>query len=65
MSTSPKLLYTVEEAAEKLGVKKSWLYERTRRAGLPHRRLGKYVRFSEADLSAIIEGTKAGIEEAQ
>jgi excisionase family DNA binding protein len=59
MSTSQRLLYTVEEAAERLGLKPSWLYERTRRKAIPHRKLGKYVRFSEADLSAIIESTKA------
>ena len=49
-----KLLFTVEEAAEQLGLRPSWLYERTRRNAVPCRRLGKYVRFSEEDLRAII-----------
>jgi excisionase family DNA binding protein len=53
-----KLLYDVAEAAHRLGVKPSWLYERTRRNGLPCRRLGKYVRFSDADLLAIMESAK-------
>ena len=53
-----KLLYDVAEAAQRLGVKPSWLYERTRRNALPCRRLGKYVRFSDADLLAIMESAK-------
>jgi excisionase family DNA binding protein len=53
-----KLLYDVAEAAQRLGVKPSWLYERTRRNALPCRRLGKYVRFSEADLLDIMESAK-------
>jgi excisionase family DNA binding protein len=53
-----KLLYDVTEAAQRLGVKPSWLYERTRRNALPCRRLGKYVRFSEADLLDIMESAK-------
>ncbi len=52
-----KLLFTVEEAARRLGLPKSWLYERTRKNALPCRRLGKYVRFTEDDLSAIIAGS--------
>lgn len=58
MSDAMKLLFTVEEAAEQLGVKPSWLYERTRRGSIPFRRLGKYVRFSAEDLAALIESTK-------
>jgi excisionase family DNA binding protein len=53
-----KLLYNVPEAAQRLGVKASWLYERTRRTALPCRRLGKYVLFSESDLSAIMDSAK-------
>jgi excisionase family DNA binding protein len=63
MTNSPaKLLYTVEEAANRLGLKPSWLYERTRKNALPCRRLGKYVRFSDADLSAIIADADGGKE---
>ena len=53
---SMKILFTVEEAAERLGVHKTWLYERTRKKAIPFRKLGKYVRFSEADLQAIALG---------
>jgi excisionase family DNA binding protein len=62
MSTE-KLLYTVEEAASQLGLKPSWLYERTRRNELPCRRLGKYLRFSEEDLQDIIAKATAGRQE--
>ena len=58
--TIGKMFYTVEEAAARLGMKVSWLYERTRRKAIPHRRLGKYVRFTEDDLRAIIEAAATG-----
>jgi hypothetical protein len=35
-----------------------WLYERTRKNAIPYRRLGKYVRFSESDLEAIIKSAQ-------
>jgi excisionase family DNA binding protein len=55
-----KLFYTIEEAAARLGMKVSWLYERTRRRAIPHRRLGKYIRFTEEDLRAISEAAATG-----
>ena len=48
-----KRLLTVKEAAERLCVPVSWLYERTRNNTIPHTRLGKYVRFSEEALEKI------------
>ena len=48
------LLYSVPEAAARLRVAPKWLYERTRKNAVPYRRLGKYVRFSEEDLAAIV-----------
>ena len=56
-----KLFYTVEEAAARLGMKTSWLYERTRRKAIPHRRLGKYVRFTEEDLQSISDAAATGV----
>ena len=55
-----KIFYTVDEAAARLGMKVSWLYERTRRKAIPHRRLGKYVRFTEDDLRAISDAAATG-----
>ena len=45
-------LLTVEEAADLLRVKVSWLYERTRSNEVPHLKLGKYLRFDEEELRA-------------
>jgi excisionase family DNA binding protein len=46
-------LLTVAEIAERLKLPISWIYERTRLRGiarLPHYKLGKYLRFSEAEV---------------
>jgi excisionase family DNA binding protein len=51
---------TVDEAAERLGVTRGWIYERTRRKAIPHRKLGKFVRFTEDDLQAISEAAARG-----
>jgi excisionase family DNA binding protein len=55
-----RVFLTVDEAAERLGVKRSWIYERTRRNTIPHRRLGKFVRFTEQDIRAISEAAAVG-----
>jgi len=51
---------TVDEAAERLGVTRGWIYERTRRNTIPHRKLGKFVRFTEDDLHAIVDAAATG-----
>jgi excisionase family DNA binding protein len=46
-------LMTVSEIAAFLKVPISWVYERTRRRGverLPHVKLGKYLRFDQAEV---------------
>jgi excisionase family DNA binding protein len=43
---------TIQEAAELLRVKVSWLYERTRTNSVPHVKLGKYLRFDRSELIA-------------
>lgn len=43
---------TVDEAAQLLRVKVSWLYERTRLNEVPHIKLGKYLRFDQQELLA-------------
>lgn len=44
-------LLTCDQAATLLNVKPSWIYERTRQPGaIPHRRLGRQVRFLESEL---------------
>jgi excisionase family DNA binding protein len=55
-----KIFFTVQEAAEILGVAPGWLYERTRRKAIPHRKLGKYVRFTAEDLTATSDAAATG-----
>jgi excisionase family DNA binding protein len=55
-----RVFLTVDEAAERLGVKRSWIYERTRRNRIPHRKLGKFVRFTEQDIRAIADAAASG-----
>jgi excisionase family DNA binding protein len=55
-----RLFLTVEEAAQRLGVTAGWICERTRRKAIPHRKLGKFVRFTEEDLRAIVEAAAKG-----
>jgi excisionase family DNA binding protein len=45
--------YTVEAAAKVLGLKPTWLYERTRKNAISHHRYGKYVRFTASDIKEI------------
>jgi excisionase family DNA binding protein len=47
-------LYSVPEAARRLNLPVTWLYERTRKNAIPCHRFGKYVRFTDSDLDAII-----------
>ena len=55
-------LYTVSQAASILQVAKIWIYERTRKRAIPHRKLGKHIRFTDSDLSAIIRMYSRGPE---
>jgi len=55
-----RIFLTVDEAAERLGVTRGWIYERTRRKAIPHRKLGKFVRFTEQDLQTIADAAARG-----
>ena len=58
-SSEKTRLLTVEQVADLLGVPRSWVYGRTRardRARLPGLRLGKYWRFRESEVRALLEG---------
>jgi len=48
---------TVPELAALLGVAQSWVYEGTASRRLPHHRVGRYVRFSPADVDRIGHAT--------
>jgi len=56
-------LLTVTEVAKMLKVPVSWVYHHTRQRAkdrIPHIRLGKYVRFQEADVRAWLLSLRAG-----
>jgi excisionase family DNA binding protein len=57
---SGKMFLDVEAAAQRLDVTVGWIYERTRRKLIPHRKLGKFVRFTEEDLQKISEAAARG-----
>ena len=51
--THANLFLTVDDLAERLRVPKSWVYSRTRKTGpeaIPRVKVGKYIRFVEADV---------------
>jgi predicted DNA-binding transcriptional regulator AlpA len=57
--TAPPTILTVEQVAARLQIPKSSIYEKTRFRGaqasvpmLPHRRVGKYLRFVAAEVDA-------------
>lgn len=65
MAANPatSLLMTTEEAAQRLGLTVQWLRKRTgprSKDPVPHRKIGAFVRFTEADLEAICERAKVG-----
>lgn len=53
-------LLTVEQAAERLSIGKKWLANQARADLVPHRRLGRSIRFSEDDLAAIERASARG-----
>ena len=56
-------LYTVSQAAAFLRLSQTWIYERTRKDAIPHRKMGKYIRFTDSDLSRIIQMCSRGHKE--
>jgi excisionase family DNA binding protein len=56
-------MLTPEELAARLKVRKSWIFEKTRRRAqdpLPCIRVGRYVRFSWADVTRWLEKHSTG-----
>ncbi len=48
-------LLTIQEAAEKLGVRPNTLYLWVSQKRVPHRKIGRLVRFRECDLEEFVE----------
>jgi len=51
-------LMTPQEAADYLRVRPSWVYEAARGRQLPHIKVGRHLRFLQADLDAWIEAQR-------
>ncbi len=57
----PERLIDVRELSAWLQVPESWVYDRTRRAGaIPHRKIGKYIRFAPSEIEAWLESHRTG-----
>lgn len=62
MTTAQDRLLTVQEVAEILQVPVSWVYEHTRADSLeplPYLKIGKYLRFVDADIRDYVEAIRA------
>jgi len=54
-------LYSISEMARLLNVSTNWFYERTRKGTIPFHKFGKHIRFTEADLTAIVTMFSCGL----
>ena len=54
------VLFNYSEAAEMLTMSEKTLRRHVQQGRVPHRKIGRYVRFTEADLSAYIEACAKG-----
>jgi len=50
--SDPDPLLTADEVAALMRVTRAWVYAETRRDGLPHLRLGRYVRYRRSAIEA-------------
>ena len=58
---------SAKDLAARLNVPVSWVYDRTRINGpdrLPHFKIGKYVRFSEAEVAVYLETRRGELTKA-
>lgn len=63
LAVSPADILTPEELAKRLKVPLSWVYEKQRpkhKNPLPTMRIGRYLRFNWADVSAWLKSTSTG-----
>ncbi len=52
-------LYTVKEVAELLRVTERTVYGKAKSGELPHRKIGRVLRFTQGDIDAYLEKIKA------
>ena len=55
-----KKLLTVEELAEFLNVKRSWIYDKVYQGQLPHYKLGALLRFDAEEIKLWLKSNKRG-----
>jgi excisionase family DNA binding protein len=55
----PDRLLVAKEIADLLAVPESWVRQATRSGGLPHIRLGRYVRYERGPVLAWVEDQRA------
>ncbi len=55
--TKLEKLYTVGEVAEMTGMTKAWVWQGCRDRTIPHHRIGRYMRFTRAQLDELMSQT--------
>lgn len=53
-------LYTIDEAASVLNVPRTWVRDKVTAGAVPHTRLGRHVRFTDAHLAQIVAAGERG-----
>ena len=51
---------TLGEAAKILHVSPAWLYKRVKGGEIPHRRIGRMIRFHRKDIDELMDAHKTG-----
>jgi excisionase family DNA binding protein len=59
--TSVGRIYSIAEAAEALNVPRTWLRDKVTAGAVPHTRIGRHVRFTEAHLARIVAAGERSI----
>lgn len=60
-STAPQVLFTFAEAAEMTALRESWLRKAVSERRIPFRRIGRHVRFAQADIDALVSGAAVSV----
>lgn len=57
----PQVLFTFAEAAEMTKLRESWLRKAVSERRIPFRRIGRHVRFAQADIDALVTGAAVSV----
>lgn len=60
-TSPPQVLFTFAEAAEMTSLKESWLRRAVAARRIPFRRIGRHVRFAQADIDALVSGAAVAV----